>query len=155
SYASYNLAGKQWALPLDAASQVTALRADVLQQAAPGTWDEVIELAERGVGLALSLAGPHALLSFLSIAAGLQPGRDLCNGDRWVDRAVAHEAWRILSTVARYTSPATFDLNPIGLLEAMIDTDEIALCPLVYGYVNYADSQLAKPLTFVDAPAIH
>src|SRR5699024_3814473 len=58
SYASYNLAGKQWALPLDAASQVMALRADVLQQAAPGTWDEVIELAERGVGLALSLAGP-------------------------------------------------------------------------------------------------
>lgn len=154
SYASYNLSGKQWALPLDAASQVMALRVDLISQAAPVTWDEVVGVAEQGAGLALCLAGPHALLSFLSIAAAVQPDRDLRNGDRWIDRAVAREAWHILSKLARHALTSTFDLNPIGLLEAMTGSDEIALCPLVFGYVNYSDPRLAKPLTFVDAPAV-
>src|SRR5699024_5319413 len=45
-------------------------------------------------------------------------------------------------------------LNPIDLLETMTATDDIALCPLVFGYANYANPGLAKPLTFVDAPAM-
>lgn len=154
SYASYNLANRQWALPLDAASQVMAMRADLLSQPAPQTWDDVIAWAQHNTGLALSLAGPHAFLSLLSIAVAIEPDCDLRNRGRWIDPAVAREAWRILSTLARYVPAITFDMNPIALLEHMTESDDVTLCPLVYGYVNYANPQLARPLTFVDAPAI-
>jgi multiple sugar transport system substrate-binding protein len=38
--------------------------------------------------------------------------------------------------------------NPISLLQRMTVTDEIAFCPLVYGYVNYS----SPDLRFSDAP---
>ena len=45
-------------------------------------------------------------------------------------------------------------LNPIALLTAMSAGDDVALCPLVYGYVNYARSgeRPGRPLAFHDAP---
>lgn len=44
--------------------------------------------------------------------------------------------------------------NPIGLLSAMAEDEAIALCPLVYGYVNYAapSKSRARPLAFRNAP---
>lgn len=153
SYASYNLAGQQWALPLDAASQVMAVRTDLLRQAVPTTWEDILNWAQGNTGLALSLSGPHALLSFMSIAAAIGADTDWRNGGRWLDHAVASEAWAILSQLYSYTLQATRDMNPIDLLQAMTTTDDIVLCPLVYGYVNYAAADLHRPLTFVDAPA--
>src|SRR5699024_5906312 len=105
SYASYNFAGRQWALPLDAATQVMALRDDLLDKPAPQTWDEVIALAQSDGGIALSLAGPHALLSLLSIAAALDPDSIPGDGGRWLHRSVASEAWRILAAVAAHAVP--------------------------------------------------
>lgn len=154
SYASYHMAGHQWALPLDAATQVMVRRADLLPGSEPRTWNQVIALAEQGTRVALSLAGPHALLTFLSIAAAIDPDCEQHEVGRWLDRTVAGEAWQILATLAGHVSPATFDLNPIELLKAMARGDEIALCPLVYGYVNYAKATLAKPLTFTNAPSL-
>src|SRR3546814_5296696 len=54
SLASYRYEGKHWALPLDAATQVMARRADLAGQA-PRTWDDVLALSER-CPVALSLA---------------------------------------------------------------------------------------------------
>ena len=68
SLSSYHYDRHHWALPLDAATQVMAYRPDLV--APVTTWDEVVALAGKG-GVALSLAGPHAALSFLSIAAAL------------------------------------------------------------------------------------
>ncbi len=65
---SYHYEGATWALPLDAATQVMALRPDLVDQP-PRTWKEVVDLSWSGGKVALSLAGPHAILSFLSIAA--------------------------------------------------------------------------------------
>ena len=53
---SYAMDGRQWALPLDAATQVAATRTDLAGEAPP-TWDEVRSLARRAP-VALSLAGP-------------------------------------------------------------------------------------------------
>ena len=78
AHASYSMAGHQWALPLDAATQVMALRAD-LTGGRPVTWAEVEALSQRG-HVALSLAGPHAALSFLSVCAALDPLLDMRDG---------------------------------------------------------------------------
>jgi multiple sugar transport system substrate-binding protein len=67
SVASYCYAGKHWALPLDAATQVVAYRPDILDgEKPPRTWPEMRAFAER-FPMSLSLAGPHALLSLFSI----------------------------------------------------------------------------------------
>ena len=127
---SYQLGGSTWALPLDAATQVSARRADLLP-VAPVTWAAALDVDAR---VAPSLAGPHAFLSFCSIAISL--GGDL--GDEFSDPEIAGDALEILAGLAGRAPAVTATLNPIGLLELMATTDELAYVPLVYGYVTYS-----------------
>jgi multiple sugar transport system substrate-binding protein len=152
TYESYTMAGRQWALPLDAATQVMAVRGDLTGDV-PTTWDAVRGLSARTGKVAMSLAGPHALLSFLSIAAALDPDTDLRDGNRWLSSAVATAACAMLADLARRSPASVRALNPIGLLSHMTTHDDVILCPLVYGYVNYASAALARPLSFHDAPS--
>jgi multiple sugar transport system substrate-binding protein len=123
---SYQRDGLTWALPLDAATQVSARRPDLLPTA-PTSWADALAL---DVPVAPSLAGPHAFLSLCSIAVSL--------GADFLDRAVAVDALAILAQLAGRAPAGTSELNPIGLLELMSGTDELAYVPLVYGYVNYS-----------------
>ncbi|CAN5430663.1 membrane protein [soil metagenome] len=148
SLGSYRYAGQHWALPLDAATQVTAWRKDRLD-APPTLWDEVARLSETGA-VALSLSGPHAALTFQSICAahGARPAAD---GDHFLERSAGRASWDLLSRLAARSPKALGALNPIGLLEHMSRQDDIAVCPLVYGYVNYAPG---GALGFADAPRV-
>jgi multiple sugar transport system substrate-binding protein len=127
---AYSLAGQTWALPLDAATQVSARRPQLLETS-PQTWTQVLDL---DVPVAPSMAGPHAFLSFCSIAVSL--GADLSSD--FFDRGTAIAALDILTALAMSAPQETRELNPIGLLELMSTTDIVAYAPLVYGYVNYA-----------------
>jgi len=150
---SYESGGRVWALPLDAATQVMVRRPDLISDA-PGTWQGVLDIARSDGRIGLSLAGPHAFLSFLSVAHAIKPDMDLRNGDVWVPNDVAAEAIAILTELAHLTPQSTRELNPIGLLEYMSKHDDLALCPLVYGYVNYAEVARTHPLVFHNAPRI-
>jgi multiple sugar transport system substrate-binding protein len=141
---SYALAGRQWALPLDAATQVAATRTD-LAGPGPGTWDDVVALARRGP-VALSLAGPHAYLTFASIAVALGTPPDDATG--LVPTATGLAALALMAEIDAHAPPRTRALNPIGLLELMAGTDLLWHVPLVYGYVTYAGR-----VAFTDAPA--
>ena len=147
AYSSYAMAGRQWALPLDAATQVMALRPD-LADTAPTSWAEVETLSQQG-GVALSLAGPHAALSFLSVCAALDDTLDMRDGG-WPAHGIAEQAYDILAPLAARTPEHTRTLNPIGLLDLMGRADDIRLIPLVYGYVNY--TRAPRPVAFHDAP---
>ena len=150
SLASYRYAGRHWALPLDAATQVMAYRADLLEGPPPPTWDTVLSVAER-LPVALSLAGPHAALSFQSIVAARQP--DPADPAVFVDLEAGLQALDILEQLAARMPAAVLPLNPIGLLQHMATNDDVALCPLVYGYVNYAAPRDAvHPIAFANAP---
>lgn len=146
SLSSYRYAGRHWALPLDAATQVMAWRRESMESP-PTTWDDVADLAEQG-GVVLSLSGPHAALSFQSICAalGANPAAD---GQIFVERAAGREAWALLSRLAAHSPKGLGGLNPIGILEHMSRHEDVVLCPLVYGYVNYAPGGV---LGFADAP---
>jgi multiple sugar transport system substrate-binding protein len=145
SLASYLYAGRHWALPLDAATQVLAYRPDLVP-VPPTSWADVIGLAST-VPIALSLAGPHAILSFQSIAGslGAAPGTPR---DEFLAPAVAAEAYAVMAALAVASAPFA-DLNPIAMLELMSRSRDIALCPLIYGYVNYAP---AGTVAFANAP---
>ncbi len=140
SIASYLLDGRLWALPLDAATQVSVRRRDLVVDA-PEAWDDVLELAERGL-VATSLAGPHAFLSLCSIAVsfGDDPGRGPAD---LFDRALALRALDLLARLSARAPEGTALLNPIGLLDRMRDHGDIGYIPLVYGYVNYSSPTLA------------
>jgi multiple sugar transport system substrate-binding protein len=107
----------------------------------------VIALAER-VPVALSLAGPHAVLSFQSVcgALGAEPVQPR---DSFIDRAIAREAYAILEALTGDATRRTATLNPIAMLEAMASGDGPSLCPLIYGYVNYSTR---GTIAYADAP---
>jgi multiple sugar transport system substrate-binding protein len=131
------------------ATQVTAYRADLVADRAPETWEGVARLSETRP-VALSAAGPHAILNFFSLAVAL--GNPPAGEDLVEDRTAA-EALRVLRAIASRVPAGTEKLNPIGLLEAMATGEEIALVPLVYGYVNYARPVHGRhAVAFADAP---
>lgn len=148
TFASYRLGGNVWALPLDAATQVMALRPDLLgDREAPATWDDVVRLSAE-VPVALSLAGPHAMMCFYSICVALgEPAasrapRSLVSGE------AGEAALALLARLYAASVKTTLDDNPIAILEKMATGAEIACCPLIYGYVPYA----RRGLRFVNAP---
>lgn len=150
-FESYDYADRQWALPLDAATQVMAYRPDLIGQA-PTSWEEVADLAASRP-MVLSLAGPHAALTLFSIALSIDP--QFAVDGRLFARGVGEQAFKLMTLLFRRSAPVARDLNPIGILEMMAATRDIALCPLIYGYVNYAGAQVAAPrrrLAFADAP---
>lgn len=145
---SYVWQGKHYALPLDVATQVMAYRAD-LCAAPPTTWDDVDRLAGTRP-VAVSISGPHAICSFVSlcVSLGAEPG-----GEALIDDATANEAIARLTALARRAPAGTDTMNPIALLAAMSRGDGIALVPLVYGYVNYAVASPGRhAVAFADAP---
>jgi multiple sugar transport system substrate-binding protein len=138
SFGSYHYGGHQWALPVDAAAQVSGYRADLLKAAGrtvPRTWSDVIELAKnQPVAIPLSSAG--AIDSFITIcaSAGESPGR---SPEYFVNQANAERAFDLLSTLVSLVLPESFDLDPPRLLDRMSRTDDIVYCPLLFGYSNY------------------
>lgn len=150
SAASYTVDGRLWALPLDAATQV-AVRDPERLDASPATWAEVRALAEDGVPVALSLAGPHALLTLMSVCVAFGREPATAPGDGLLDVDTATAAVELLAEIAGHAPAGSADLNPIGLLERMRRDRDLAYLPLVYGYVTYAAG--GRALRFDDAPA--
>jgi multiple sugar transport system substrate-binding protein len=149
--ASYRYAGRHWALPLDAATQVLALRPGIVEP--PDTWDDVLACPAR-VRIALPLGGPHPILAFFSIAAALGAPPAEADPDVLLPHDVGLAALEILAEVyARMPGPAR-SLNPIGLLGAMAEGDAFDLCPLVYGYVNYTGTNArdGRGVAYSNAP---
>ncbi|WP_243075853.1 extracellular solute-binding protein [Microbacterium sp. SS28] len=150
SLSTYELGGRTWALPLDAATQVAARRADLVADDPVG-WDDVLDLARRAP-VALSLSGPHAYLTFASVCASLGDSLALGGAEQIVAPEVGEQALGILAELAASAPEGTDAQNPIALLERMVATDDIGCIPLVYGYVGYADAARPRPVTFGPSP---
>ncbi|MYX17647.1 extracellular solute-binding protein [Streptomyces sp. SID8374] len=146
---SYTVDGRLWAAPLDVATQVAALhRASGLEP--PRTWPQALEAAGT-VPSALSLAGPHALLTYFSLCVALGDAPDSRGtAAPLTTAATGVEALEMMRAFLDRCDPATATLNPIALLEQVAD-GRIAYCPFVYGYVNYASAE-GSPVRFADVP---
>jgi multiple sugar transport system substrate-binding protein len=156
SFASYHYAGSHWALPLDAAAQVTACRPDLLHdEPPPRTWEAVIALAQR-LPVCLSLGGPHAAVTFMSLCAAL--GEPVASKDPalFVSPNVGAEAYAIVSAIQGRANKLVSQKNPKGILEEMASGGDIAYCPLIFGYVNYSAAGFARhAIRFGDVPVTH
>lgn len=148
SLASYRWNGRTWAVPLDVATQVVARRPDQISDA-PQSWEEIEEIA-KDRPVALSLGGPHAFLNLISLCASTG---FVAGGDALLPNEPAWAALDRLGRLARAAPEGSSSHNPITLLEIMARGDEIAMIPLIFGYVTYARSGHAPwTLAFSDTP---
>ncbi|MCV3738842.1 extracellular solute-binding protein [Rhizobium sp. TRM96647] len=150
SYRSYFWQGRQWAFPIDAATQVQAFRPDLAARA-PRRWEEVVDLAREGRVL-LPLRAPHALMTFYTLAANTGRPCSTVSGDL-IDAAAGARVYDLLKELVAHLDPACFDMDPIQASEAMAD-GRIACIPYTYGYVSYAlEGFRDRRLDFADIPA--
>jgi multiple sugar transport system substrate-binding protein len=153
SFESYQYLGRQWAVPIDAATQVCAVRPDLVADVdIPSTWDEALSLAQE-VAVCVPTRRPHTLLTFLGIAAAVDRYFEP-DTRRLVPTDIARVALDLLARALDATPPHLLDLDPIQILDRM-RVERIGCCPLVYGYVTYSGDQLGgHRVRFVDAPSL-
>ncbi len=137
SYRSYEWEGRQWAFPIDAATQVQAIRPDLIETA-PTRWSEIVDLAKQGRVL-LPLRPPHTLMTFYTLCGNLGSS---CRSDgkgALVDIETGKTAIGLMREIAGLIDPECFDMDPIAVLERMVEPgSKIACAPLIYGYVSYS-----------------
>lgn len=152
SLISYMWGERQWALPVDTASQVQAFRADRLD--GPLTdLDQVFQFAHRG-GVLLPLQAPHALMVFYSIAANL--GYACGEGGVFIAHQEGVAVYEILAKLVGLIDPINFQLDPIQALEMLARRDSPeSLSPYIFGYVSYSMEGFREaPIKFSDVPAV-
>ncbi len=151
SFRSYIWKGQQWALPIDAATQVQAWRDDLIDAPA-ATWDAVLDLARQGL-VHCPMRTPHSLMTIYSLAANLGHPCSI-EGPELLDLATGTRVYEMLRELTSLIGPSCFAMDPIAVSEAMAEPGaKIACVPLVYGYVSYAlDGFRPKRLRFADIP---
>lgn len=140
SHESYCYGGRQWALAIDAATQVACHRPDLLAHP-PRTWAEVIDLAKEGRVL-WPIKPVDALMSFFTLAANRDaPCRtDGALGKPLTSREDTLATLNLLESLARHIPRECLNLNPIEVYERLsaADNRQFVYCPLGYGYTNYS-----------------
>ena len=160
SYASYTWAGKQWALAVDAACQVGAVREDLWRTAGlgqlPHDWARVAELAAATCNassrVAIPLTANHAYCAFLSVGIGIAGTRFWRQGHGF-DRTAAVDALDFLRRLVPDLHELSPRSDPIAISNRMSDSDEVLYVPLMFGYSSYARAGFRRQvLRFADAP---
>jgi len=153
SFASYNWAGRQWALPIDAATQVMAYRADLLPTP-PATWAAMMELARDG-RVVLPLRPPHSLMTVFTLAANLGHPCPTDPRETFLPESVGVEVVGMLGELAALLDPADFGRDPIDASELLAaSAGRPVVMPYGYGYVSYALAGFRPHrLTFADVAA--
>ena len=151
SFQSYVLHGKQWALPIDAATQVQAHRADLSPRVE--RWSDVIRKAEDG-HVIWPLRSPHVLMSFFTLAANLGRPCTTSFGDL-IDTETGLQVLAALRAVSRHMDEAFHAMDPIAVLDELATSDRYHLAPLVYLYKGYAnEGYRANRISFTDMPVL-
>jgi multiple sugar transport system substrate-binding protein len=151
SYPSYGWDGRQWAFPIDAASQVQVYRADRIDRPAQ-SWNEVILLAKAG-HVVVPMLAPHSLMTFYTLAANLGHPCATGKGD-FIDAKAGVEVVSRLAELTAVIAQSNFAMDPIAASEAMAHADPVVtLMPFGYGYANYALAGFRPGrLKFADIP---
>lgn len=142
SHDSYIYQGKQWALAIDAAAQVSAYRPDLIQSP-PTLWDDVLSLAKEG-----KVLWPHkpvdAFCSFATLMA--QFGSPLCSTNTFIDKQTAEKAISFMIELSQSVPSFCATSNPIDIAERLAEGSDYAVGVCMFGYSNYSRSNFRKNL---------
>jgi multiple sugar transport system substrate-binding protein len=121
----------------------------------PETWDEVFEVAKIRPGfVSVALFPLDSLMCFFTLCAnaGYPPFSE--DSSRVVNHDAGEFALVRLKALAKTSVEDALTMNPIAMWERMSTTDDIAYCPLAFGYSNYArDGYRASRLSFTNVPS--
>ena len=158
SHESYFYQGHQWALAIDAAAQVAGYRPDLLAAAGmkvPATWDEVSELARIRNGFVTTPLLPvDSFCSFLTLCTSFGETPFAAGAQKVIGKDTGESALHQLKGLGEYAITEARGMNPIAVWEKMSTTDEIAYCPIAFGYSNYARPGYRRaPIHFTNIPS--
>src|SRR5271170_7933603 len=158
SHESYFYDGHQWALAIDAAAQVAGYRPDLLAAAGvtvPSAWDEVSELARIRKGFVTAPLLPvDSFCSFITLCASSGETLFAPGSRKVVGKGAGESALHQLQALGESAIQEAQELNPIAVWEKMSTTDEIAYCPIAFGYSNYARPGYRRaPIHFTNIPS--
>ncbi len=134
SHLSYQYRGRQWALAIDTAAQVSAYRPDKADRS-PIFWNEVIELAKTG-----SVLWPHKPVDAFSTFATLMAQREapLASAESFIDKKVAAEVLQFMIELSGLVPAECLTSNPIEIAELLAADDRYTHAVCMYGYSNYS-----------------
>lgn len=156
SFESYRYGQHLWALPIDAAAQVSA-RGHNSPTELPATWDDVLLLAKEcsegspgRVGMPLIPVDAFCAFATMCASRGEVPFRSQ-------ESAVSDEVGlAVLEWMQRFVALAderSLSWNPPTMLEEMSTTGDISYVPLLFGYSNYSRGGFRPRLVeFADIP---
>ncbi|WP_417804442.1 ABC transporter substrate-binding protein [Thalassospira lucentensis] len=151
SYQSYFYRGHQWALPIDAACQVQAIRPDLLP--APVTrFDDVLGEAKHG-RVVWPLRAPHILMSFFTLMANCGAPFPV-TAQTPINQKAAFEVIGAMRALYDLIDPNCREMDPIAALDALSEGNCFSLCPFVYLYAPYGRAEYRKHrIAFYDMPS--
>ena len=140
SFISYFYNNHQWALPIDAACQVSCRRMDLMEGILlPQSWSDVFKLGDlmrpRGLFIGAALCPTDCNCSFLTLCAQLG---DPVQEDKFTTVATGTEALHVLQTLYAICHPKSSTWNPVSLYDHMSTKNDVAYSPLAFGYTNYS-----------------
>ena len=142
SHDSYIYRGKQWALAIDAAAQVSAYRPDLIG-APPKLWDEVLSLGKEG-----KLLWPYkpvdAFCSFATLI--FQFGSPLCSTNSFIDKQSAAATLDFMIELSQSVPSFCATSNPIDIAERLAEGSDYAVGVCMFGYSNYSRKNFRKNL---------
>ena len=145
---SYKINHHQWALPIDAATQVAVRRHDLIEKL-PVNWNDLIELS-RNKKVMWPLRPVHAISSFYSIYNNLGKSFDPLNKN-FVEKERGVKTLEMMRVVSNFLSKECLRMDPILVAEEMSESDNIYYCPYLYGFSNYSRVGFRKNiLSYVD-----
>jgi multiple sugar transport system substrate-binding protein len=153
---SYCYDGHCWALPIDAAAQVSAYRKDLVGEMAWIIPQDVTSLKDaaaalpKGRFIGIPLCPTDIWCVFLSLCASYAGGK-FFSGEGI--EAVAGE-WALdqLRSWKDFLYRDSFKMNPVQMLEDMSTRDEIVYIPFTFGYSNYARKGWRSKLVHFGSP---
>ncbi|MCY6381952.1 extracellular solute-binding protein [Hoeflea prorocentri] len=151
SFISYAIDGHQWALPVDAATQVQAHRPDLGNRV--GTWSDVKEVAKNRAVI-LPMRPPHSLICIFTLAGNI--GHP-CGSeqDRLLPEDVLGKVFSELKAVSDHIDPECFGMDPIAAMDRLAEDNTLRIAPLTYLYKGYSNKGYrANRLAFSDIPAL-
>lgn len=152
----YQWENRHYALPVDAACQLSAYRADLLAArdiAVPATIDEVLELATNTGQVGLPLAPMGLWCSFLSLCR-IKGARLFAEGDGIAPPDIAASALQTLHRLHDLAPAWMREAYPTTVLNRMSSTDDLLYVPFTFSYSVYCmEGYCDRPVTFGSIPA--
>jgi len=150
SHQSYIYQGKQWALAVDTAAQVTAYRPDKASSA-PQLWSEVI--AEARLGNVLWAQKPvDAFSTFATLMA--QKGYGIAGSSEFIKRDAATEVLEFMVELSTLVPEFCLEKNPIDISELLAGDNDFTFGVCMYGYSNYSRAGFRRNLLlYNDVPS--